>query len=713
MPLSTNHRSDRRRRVIRESIAADSDFAVESARAARRTRRLPAPSDEEYLSGYRDPGYSQSVRKISQHRLVQLIPVRPASLALTLACLWGIWAGLILGHYWFHVRANEGGRSNVLFLQLFDIRSPHSIANWMTCQLWMLTALVAWMIYQIRQHKLDDFRAKYRVWVLLSGVALFSSFDASTSCLYLLGQSIDGWTKAEIGYGGWPLVLATYASLIGLMGIRLSSELKSTPSALVLWYGGLMAWAGAALLGTGLLKLEWSPGSIDIAVGACWLGGVLAVFQAAGLVLRHCYLQAQKRFLERTALAPSPNPLRLPGFGKKPKELKGSDSREAMAEGSDLEERTSVFRSIAGRLGFSLGRPDDASAIEDATSESDDEETGESTDNRRSTQASRSSKSKSVREAEVGLDEEPKRSKRLFGFIPNRQERNALLADEEALREDDGGDVDMGLTKKPGWFGFGAKAGKPQSQSSATQAAKTSSTDSNTNAPSASKAAAEGEVKEVKKSWLPSFGRKGSVDESASEGLQAKQTKGASSAPLGGSKQESKAVAPKEPSRSVSADASVAAEAKSIPKRGWLTLGKRRHEETDGSIESSTKTTKKKTSDGTFSEGKKGLGSRIAGWFDGLRLRPPVDRFEDQPGTPKQTVNTSNASTKETDGTSQKPVPVSPNSSSRPLPSTQSQSTNTNSNYSDQEDEDPNENRHLSKAERKRLRRMQQDRDAA
>jgi hypothetical protein len=364
-------------------------------------------------------------------------------------------------------------------------------------------------------------------------------------------------------------------------------------------------------------------------------------------------------------------------------------------------------------MGFSWGRPDDASAPEDATSQLDDEETEEPADSRPATQASRSSKSKSVPEADVRLDQEPKRSKGLFGLIPNRQERNAQLAGEETLREDDGGEVDMGLTKKPGWFGFGSKAGKPQSMSTATQAPKTSSTDSNANAPSASKATDESEVKGGKKSWLPSFGRKGSVDESTSDAIQAKQTKAASNAPSGGLKQGAKTVAPKEPSRSVNADASDIAEAESTPKRSWLTLGKRRQEATDGSIENSKKTTKDKTSEGTVSEGKKGLGSRIAGWFDGLRLRPPVDRFEDKQGMTKQTVNTSNTSTKETDGTSQKPVPVSPNSSSRPLPSTQSQSTNTNSNYSDQEDEDPSENRHLSKAERKRLRRMQQDRDAA
>jgi hypothetical protein len=171
----------------------------------------------------------------------------------------------------------------------------------------MFCAIASWMLYSIRKHRLDDFTATYRVWLVMLGVSVFSSFDASTSALYLLGQSIDPWTKKEMGYGGWPLVLAVYASVVALVGLRLTGELRAVPGAVALWFGGLIAWGCAALLGTGLLKLQWSLGSIDLFVGACWLGGVLAVFQSVGLTLRYCYMQAQYRFIERIAFTKASN----------------------------------------------------------------------------------------------------------------------------------------------------------------------------------------------------------------------------------------------------------------------------------------------------------------------------------------------------------------------------------------------------------------------
>jgi hypothetical protein len=456
MTFSRSNRNDRRRRVIRETIAADSDFAVESARAQRRARRPTiAETSESLATGYRDPGYSQAVRKTCQQRMVQLIPIRKGALALALTVMWSVWGALLLSHYLFHVRGNPSGRSPVLFLQLFDLRSPHSIANWMTCQLWTLTAIVAWTIYRIRKHKLDDYRAKYRVWIFLSLVALFSSFDAATSSLYLLGQSIDGWTRREIGYGGWPLILACYASLVAMLGLKLSSELKPTPSAIVFWFSGLLAWACAALLGTGLLKLNWSPGAIDLMVGGCWLGGVLLVFQAAGMFLRHCYIHAQKRFLERSVMTPSGGiRFQMPKLPSMPSLPKMPWSR---SHGDDEEEDL----------------------------ENDDEV-------------------KSSRSASPATVAEPSRPMRLFGFIPSREELNAQPT-AEPERTDDGGEIDQGLTKTSGWFGIGGN--KPVSEPKPVGAPRSSSAPVSPGTPTAAASAASVESKATSSRWLPSLSR--------------------------------------------------------------------------------------------------------------------------------------------------------------------------------------------------------------
>ena len=307
-----------------DAVAADSEFAVESARAKRRSRtreNSDSTNDDEVTKKYRDPGYSQAVRRTCQQRMVQLIPVRRGTLTIVLTCMWILWGGLFFSHYWIFTRAdlaaaqnntNAASISSLPIAQLFHLRSPHSIAQWLTCQLWMMTAVAAWMIFQLRRHKLDDYRARYRIWVALAIAAAFSSFEASSSGLLLLGMSIDGWARKEIGYGGWPLVLASFASIIGVIGIRLCSELKTAPMSVVSWLFGLLAWAVSALLGTGLLKTTWSQATIDLVVGGCLLGGILAVFQASGIYLRQTYIHAQKRFLVRSGANLAPIQWRVP-----------------------------------------------------------------------------------------------------------------------------------------------------------------------------------------------------------------------------------------------------------------------------------------------------------------------------------------------------------------------------------------------------------------
>ncbi len=397
MPLSRSNRIDRRRRVMLDAVAADSEFAVESARAKKRSRtreNFDSANVDASTQKYRDPGYSQAVRRTCQQRMVQLIPVRRGTLAIVLTCMWILWGGLLFSHYWIFTRAdfasapnstNTAGISTLPIAQLFHLRSPHSIAQWLTCQLWMLTAVAAWMIFQLRRHKLDDYRARYRIWVVLAISAAFSSFEASSSGLLLLGMSIDGWARREIGYGGWPLVLASFASIIGVIGIRLCSELKSAPMSVVSWLFGLLAWAVSALLGTGLLKTSWSQPTIDLVVGGCLLGGILAVFQASGIYLRQTYIHAQKRFLVRNGANLAPIQWKVPKLS---------------------------FRRI--RSLDKLGQPNDS----------------------------------------LNASNDPKSKGRLFGLIPNRQELNEKLP-AEPIGEDDGPLEDQGLTKKRGWFGIG------------------------------------------------------------------------------------------------------------------------------------------------------------------------------------------------------------------------------------------------------------------
>lgn len=439
MPLSRSNRIDRRRRVMLDAVAADSEFAVESVRAKKRLRsreNLDSPEDAPYTQKYRDPGYSQAVRKTCQQRMVQLIPVRRGTLSVVLSCMWMLWGALLFSHYWIFTRFDPSAMTEAEkaasfatrpIAQLFHLRSSHSIAQWLTTQLWMLTAVAAWMIFQLRRHKLDDYRARYRIWVVLAIAAAFSSFEASSSGLLLLGLSIDSWAQREIGYAGWPLVLATFASIIGVIGIRLCSELKSAPMSVVSWLFGLIAWGLAALLGTGLLKITWSSATVDLVVGGCLLGGILAVFQASGIYLRQTYIHAQKRFLVRNGANLAPIQWKVPKFS-----LRRKKNTEERDEQFDTPKSA---RNSKWKLPWAKKR---SNGMDDSTS-----------DREREIPSKRESSRKSDSD---GPAAKPKG--RLFGILPTRHELNEKL-DVEPIGEDDGPTVDRGLTKKRGWFGIG------------------------------------------------------------------------------------------------------------------------------------------------------------------------------------------------------------------------------------------------------------------
>jgi hypothetical protein len=692
---------DRRRRAILDTVAIDAEYAIEDVRAKRRARARNTADgrDEDFNSTtYRDPGYSQAVRRTCQQRMVQLIPVRRGTLTLVLSCMWILWGGLVFAHYWLHVQpspavataasnaANNLARSSlddsseVVFAsansngapepvsqqpvsqqpvsqqavsqratpvaqlpitQLFNLRSTHSIGHWLTCQLWMLTALAAWMIFQLRRHKLDDYRARYRIWIVLAIAALFSSFDASSSFLGLLGMSIDNWTRREIGYGGWPLVLATFASLIGVMGIRLCNELRSAPGSVACWMIGLVAWATSALLGTGLIKTSIDPTTIDLIVGGCWLGGILCVFQSAGIYLRQTYVHAQKRFLERS--------------------------------GSSLQ----PIKFSAPKLSLPFRKKN--------------------------------------RDAEG----EPTKTKgTLFGFARNRQEQKERLKDEP-IREEIGPASENGLTKKRGWFGIGGnrdaesaapkpvkqRAEKPTSKSEEKRSVE-KQTDS-TSAPrqglwskmhgqksidtrdELDSSKATNEPATTKRGWLPQIGRR-KASESVSD------TDPLSKAPVKNEAlkneavknlDEKKAKEPKAPSE----------------KSSWFGFGTGSKASTVNAAASNVKSKvepklKVDSRSDSRSDAKSVAGDDkpakrgIFGMFDGLKLRPPSDNASD----PSKQAKPDNRATVS------KPIAVQPGQA---LPSTRDDD--------DDEDDDSGNGRPLSKAERKRMRRGQDDRRAA
>lgn len=655
MALARNNRIDRRRQLLRMNAEAENDGA-----SSTRSRRRPRMDDQEDIIPLkRDAGYSQAVRRACQHRLVQLIPVRRTSVAAVISVAWIAWGILIGLHYLLFVQGSDALRT-LPIAHLFHLRSDHGISHWLGTQLWMLTALAALLIYQLRKHKLDDYRAKYRLWLLLMAAALFASLDSSTSILRLIGYSIDGWSRREMGYSGWAVVLATFAALIGVLGLRLCGELMNVPSAVTFWLGGLVSWGISALLGTGLIHSTWSPEYLDMVVGATWLGGILAVWLSAGMYLRHNYIQAQKRFLSRGTLL-QPIKFQMP-------KLALLQWKRELNEGEEDEDGEEHVEKASG--GISLKRF--ASMLKERKEE-------------RARAKAEALEIKQLRKEEARRESE------------ERAQAKATKTNASArpTRESDGDDEDQTSTssastsKSSKWFGFGKKNGSTaasdeQESSSPThkkdveplaklkrddsagskrwwpmgRKGETASEEGDTKPTKSSKTAAsksENETAAERKSWFQRKPKTETAKESTTE--RSKSSEGSEkSIPLGTKSWFKRSVQGQE-----AKDTSTAKSTEASPKEKRSWFAKRTG---DASAEKATKPEPKAT------DGKKG---GLFGFLDGLKLKPPADG-ESRPAK---------------------------SSGGRDLPSTMPDDG------SDPEDRSDLYDRQMSKAERKKMRREQ------
>ncbi|MDX1930415.1 MAG: hypothetical protein SFV81_28075 [Pirellulaceae bacterium] len=305
MPLSRDSRLDRRKRILRESLPSEEEGAT-SAAVRTRTRRSPA-ADEEVTDEplrRRSAGYSQDVRGACQHRLVQLIPVRRRAylFAIFASCL--IPVALLVLHYWVYVNGYLNWYGQPLAI-LLDASHPRGIAAWLSGQMWLLCLASTVLTFRLRRHKLDDYNGDYRLWFWLVSTCVIGSLDSTTRVIAVFGDALNRWSQLNLGWSGPAVVQATLAALIGMLGVRLCSELKSVPTSLVFWLVGLVAWAGSAALGQDMLKIDISVQFRIWLRSALWLGGLTSIWLASLSYLRVVYIEAQRRFLLRGRLAAS------------------------------------------------------------------------------------------------------------------------------------------------------------------------------------------------------------------------------------------------------------------------------------------------------------------------------------------------------------------------------------------------------------------------
>ena len=332
MPIARDARNNRRRRVLRDQAEETS-----TQRKSRKPRQSDELEESDEKLARRGAGYSQEVRRACGARLVQLIPVRKSSYTALVIVSLVIPSVLLLAHYMIYVSGSLVWYGHPLATML-DASHPRSIAAWLGSNIWLLCLGVTLLTFQLRKHKLDDYDGEYRLWFWMVLTCVLASLDATTRFTELLGLALSSWSQQTLGWSGPAVVTATLATLVGLLGLRLCTELKTVPTSLVFWLIGLVSWAGSAALAQEELRLEIS---LQIRIWlkvSLWLGGLTAIWLSAVTYLRSVYIEAQQRFLARRKLAQKSNlsfrervKASLPSFRR---DAEGSDDLDDEAEGS-------------------------------------------------------------------------------------------------------------------------------------------------------------------------------------------------------------------------------------------------------------------------------------------------------------------------------------------------------------------------------------------
>ncbi|MEQ1907068.1 MAG: hypothetical protein ABL888_22980, partial [Pirellulaceae bacterium] len=183
--------------------------------------------------------YDRRAGRGFQLRTTDLIPKRPKAVFLFLAAVATIVILLNLLHLAFSNSwpAAISGK--------FSLVQSGSIAAWFSTAFLMLACLVCLQIYSLRQHRSDDYRGTYRIWLLFAGAMLLSSMNCIVNFDEMLGDESHLSSSSPLLF--WSL-WATKALVVAGLFIRGFVELRLSRGSLALAAISSVAYVSSLVL---------------------------------------------------------------------------------------------------------------------------------------------------------------------------------------------------------------------------------------------------------------------------------------------------------------------------------------------------------------------------------------------------------------------------------------------------------------------------------
>lgn len=380
--MQLSHANQRRRRVLTDESSASGDAS---------SRPIVAPPSRSHR---RIDGYAPGAKLVQQRRLIDLLPNTWLAAGLWLAAGVFAIAALAAGQIWLPAIASRISAAAAVSL---DVESRGSLASWLA-SLWLLAAaIISFQIYSIRRHKLDDYRGRYRWWLLGAAAWFVMSIDATSGIHELFAAIMVHFTGYAGAGGGRIWWLGGSALVLTVLSARLAWEMRVCRLAMWSYLSALALWTIGILVQITGLRLGSLPSELPAEVVK--LLGHLSLLFGLGVYARHVILHAQGLLPTRKRRGGKDKPAAAPAKVKtdlQPHISLPLPSADA-AETENPEERSvpsdrpsaAVKPSPQERYAALVQETSDISADDEREVDSDADPTDQSGDNRKLSKAER------------------------------------------------------------------------------------------------------------------------------------------------------------------------------------------------------------------------------------------------------------------------------------------------------------------------------------
>ena len=176
-------------------------------------------------------------------------------------------------------------------LETFSLTGRGSLSHWFTTSLLIFSGMASLQIYALRQHRSDDYRGTYRLWLWLALLFLFASVDAAVGLHDLAVHAYSYFTGRSLSHGGWALVTLKLVALTALV-VRGVYEVRQSKGALIAVLFVWFAYAGAILM----QLPQAQSGTVleyEAVYGNLYLFGTVALFHSLMFYARFVFMSVQ------------------------------------------------------------------------------------------------------------------------------------------------------------------------------------------------------------------------------------------------------------------------------------------------------------------------------------------------------------------------------------------------------------------------------------